>query len=535
MKLKWNWFYLFIIVYTVYLFTSIDAGYMDADGASHAMTGVFYEQLFKDFSVHPTLNLSAVYEYAKSFYVHYPKFSFIYGPFYPVLMGIILLVAPASIFLFKSVIVIFSVLSVILVYYGFKNWFDERIALLTVLLTATSNLFVSTSLRVLLDIPCFFFFSAAFYFYTKGYSTKSWKHFLMFGLFAGFSILSKEIGLIYVASLILLSLISIRRIKIKNFVIALAALALIVSPYVGLLYFTQGGLDALLHYPQRQAWYSVSNNDPQWTEPAGWIFYLGVLNENFSFLFMAVFLVSFGYLALKNGEHHKNLFLLFIFMYLAVTMLNDKNPKQMLLGTGIITCMVAVFFDELLRVYKHNSRRQFILIFLLVLLLVIQVPLGFTAVRTPFNALAQDLRTLCPDGCTVLVASEVGRVYSSLLMYETLINDDSVSMRFLRPTAFTGSSAQAVINDEKVNYVVVIGEPSFLKDNDETSSYYNNIEYIINKYDLLGFYPSDIVGRVFLYSTGINESKQPPLCTSAQALGMNFSTNYMRPDDALKA
>ena len=535
-----------IATYFIFLFMNINPQYLDADEGSHAMTSVFFQRLIIDWFQNPTVSPGSVYGYAKSYYVHYPKFSFIYGPLFPLISGFIFLFTGPSVIILRIIEVILSTASLIIFYYALKNLWDERVSLLATLLLGTSSLFINYSLKVMLDIPCFFFFITGFYFFTKALKILSFgakakvlrahkktrKQFFLAGLFLGLSILTKEIALIFTLGLVITALINYKRIKVVGLLSMILGVLVFTIPYFIFLYFTQGGLDVILSYPLRQAYYGAQSNDPQWYEPLGWIYFLLITTENFSIIFTIALLLSIYYLIKKRDVLNNLLITLFFITYLSITLINDKNPKLMLLGLGYCAIIVSLGLNKFFKHYRKNNYR-FMTLFIAVLIIVIGIPFNHSMPVIPMAEVAMELINNCPN-CTVLVASETGMVYSSYLMYESLIKDENASLRFLRPTAFSSMNAMELINNEAVNRIIVIGDYEFLKSSDEVSSYLHNVEYIINKYDLISVHDSDLVGKIFIYDTKINETRNPPYCVTALGINKGFCTDYYNPIDALK-
>ncbi len=65
-------FWLFLVVYTVYLATSINPFYLNSDEGSYALTGAFFNRFYGDWTSNPTIDVSSIYDYVKAYYVRYP-------------------------------------------------------------------------------------------------------------------------------------------------------------------------------------------------------------------------------------------------------------------------------------------------------------------------------------------------------------------------------------------------------------------------------------------------------------------------------
>jgi len=514
-------FYLFLVLYAVFLVITIDVSYLDADQSSHAMTGVFFNRLFSDWSSNPTVDPGNLYDYVLSYYARYPKFVFQYGPVYPLINSLVYYQ-----FFMKLVTVFFSVMTVFLIYFIIRDLFNEEVGLLASIITATSSIFIDYSRVIMPNIVSVFFFTLGLFFYLKRRKVKI--HYILSGLFFGLSVLTKEFALVYVGIISLLSLRDLRKSFKLNFIFFIV-LFLTLLPYIILLVVT-GGIDVLLSYPAKQAWYGAQNQDPQWYQLGGWLYFWQSLIGNYSIIGLPLLLIGLFYSVKKN---RKLFFYVTLLAYLAITFVSDKAPQRILYGvvffSGLIAYGIHVVFQRLSGYFSKST-----FIFLIILMMVLSLTLVEQRFKVPMSVVASDLVSSCPN-CTIFIASEVGSVYSSFLMYESLILDESASLRFIRPTVLESKSALDVIHSELVNRVVVIGDSGFLHNNSENEDYLPHINFIVNRYNLVRVYDSDIVGRIFVYDTGITEVNQSPFCSTSISMGKDFCAKYLNPVDALKA
>ncbi len=526
MKLKNKLFYAFIATYFVFLLVNVSPYYLDADEGSHALTSVFFSRFYEDFFSSPTFSLRDIYNYAKAYYVRYPKFSFIYGPVFPLIMGAVLLLTGPSIAVIRIVEALLGTATLIVFYYALRNWYDENVSLLATALLGTSGLFVTLSLKVMLDIPCFFFYMLGFYFFTK-------KRYFYSGLFLGLSILTKEIALVFSGALLIAAMTNYKKVKFKGLLLMCVGIAVFVLPYFALLYFTQGGLDVVLRLPLRQQYYGISDSDPQWYELYGWIYPFVIIANNFSLIFVLALIPSLYYVFKHKNFANKTLLALFLVMYLSVVFFTDKNEKFILLGTGFCAAITSIGLNKMFKYYASNKAR-FAILFATVLMMVASVPADNSKPEVPMSNVAEYLVNNCKN-CTILVASEVGSVYDSYLLYESFVRDKDATLRFIRPTIFSSVNAKEAIENNSVSKVIVIGDYDFIKRNEEIKPYLNNVEYVINKYDVAKVYDSDIVGKIIIYDTKIAPSQKVPMCFTALAINKSFCTEFLRPKDALKS
>ena len=514
-------FIVFIIFYSLFIINRVDADYLAADEGAHGMTAVFYNKLISNFLSDP-VGPSVLYDYVKAYYVRYPKFSFIYGPIYPVTGALLFFFLPTTQFVLKLLTVFFGFIALLFSYKAFSNWFSKDVSLLAVVLLGTAPFIVNLSTSVLLEIPMLAFFMISVYFFTKSFNSLNKRDFVLTGVFMAVSVMTKEISLLFVFILFVIYLYNYKKISVKNIFVVFASMMVTALLYIGLLYFS-GGLESILKYPLRQAWYSVNDNDPQFYELAGWTYFFSVLTTNFSPVFLVLLVLSF--FMRDDSDNGKRVLFFVLMSYVILSLLNDKSYTRMVSVAPFMCLLVSSFVNHF-----YAGRQRLPLLFFIVLAVVIQLPLVPNNYDVPMKAVALDLFNNCPN-CTVLVASEIGNVYSSYLMFESLLIDSNASMRFLRPTVFNSLDASAVVNSELVNRVVVIGDLDFIKSNPETSSYAHEVEFIMTRYTLVKSYDSDFVGKIFVFDTGITGFKEPPYCFTALAIGSEFCSDYRYPTD----
>ena len=485
-------FYLFLAVYFAYVVTGINFNHLDADQGSHAMTGVFVSRMIKDLARHPVLNPRALMEYAKAYYVHYPKFVF-NGPVYSIINGLLFLVFQSK-YALKLLVAVMSAGVVFVTYLLFKKLMNEKTGILAGIITACSTVFVNYSRMIMPVIPAAFFFVLGLYFFSAGKKKLA-------GLFLGISMLTKEFTLVFVGAFLIASWKKqLRDLRL------LGVLALTIAPYIILLVST-GGINYLLQYPQKQEWYGLHDRDPQWYEIGGWLFFFLSIVRNYSVI---------GLLFLAAGIYHawkgkgRALVYFVIIAWLGVTLVSDKAYQGIIYGAPVFSGLIAYGF---LKLYE---RKKILSLFLLVFMIGLAIPLSMEKGGSLEDA-ARYIFDTCPN-CTVLIASENGSVYSSSLMYEALVIDKNISLRFLRPTSLMQRDVADLVKSEDVNRIVVL-----VQDNSP------QIRFIMNRYPLIR-----IIGPAFIYDTGIKERKGPPYCFTSVAMNTTVCSNCTNPVSALK-
>lgn len=480
-------FYFLIIAYFAYLLVTIDPNYLDSNQASHGLTSIFVNKLINDYSQNPTSNLESVYDYVNAYYVRYPNFTLMNGPFYPLINGLLFTVFPYSVFLMKLLTSVFSVLTLIFSYYLIKGLFNSKdVALLGAGLTASAPVFINFSRMVMPDMLSVLLFTLGLFFYFR----KSFINSLLSGLFFGLSILSNELSLIFVGAVILVSLKYLRK-DFKKVVILGVSLIFTLTPYALLLIYS-GGID-MLEFPYNLQLSTVHD----------WLYFFESILFDYSIMGLLLFITGF-YFYYKDGD--KKIILLLGLVYVVLSILTDKSYQKILYIIPLLSSLMAFSCIKLYSLIKQ----RFIFLFVLTLFLIL--PFAYAPrINVPVNDLVGDLITYCSN-CTVLIT---GEIFSSNVMLESIIRDSNASMRFIRPTTFE-TDFNSVINNEKINRVIIIGSTDL-----------DSASFVRSKYDLIGYYPSDIVGGLYVYDTGLRSVKSAPYCAN------EICTNYSRPIDAL--
>ncbi len=122
---------------------------------------------------------------------------------------------------------------------------------------------------------------------------------------------------------------------------------------------------------------------------------------------------------------------------------------------------------------KYNSKIKILILFLLITLMIIQLPLMNNQESINLSIIAEDL--IKDPNSTILLIS---KNYDNQLMYESFIRDRNINLRFVKPT---NENLINQINEEKINKIVVIGETGLNTLNQELL---NNRYQLIKSYNL---------------------------------------------------
>ncbi len=220
----------------------------------------------------------------------------------------------------KIIMLLFSSGALIMVYKITKNIFDKRTANLSVLLLAFTPLFFSYSSTILTEIPSLFFALAALYFIMKN-------KFVLSGIFASLSFLTKFPNLILIAVLFFYMLIYRRR--LSDYVKFGLSFLILIMPYFVANYFLTGSFFRPLLLASKHG-----ANVAYAVKPALLsLFYYIIMPIKDNILFLFVFLGLFFYF--KNGlykDKNKNLLTIFTLIYfLYFTYIPNKQLRFFLL------------------------------------------------------------------------------------------------------------------------------------------------------------------------------------------------------------
>ncbi len=86
---------------------------------------------------------------------------------------------------------LFGLLSLLFTYKLARIYFDKKVAFFSVLAVAFTPMFIGNIRYSSPEMPLLFFFTATLYFFLKGYILKDTKHFILFYIFLGLTVLTK--------------------------------------------------------------------------------------------------------------------------------------------------------------------------------------------------------------------------------------------------------------------------------------------------------------------------------------------------------
>ncbi len=238
MKSKFPW--LIIFLFTLLLFIRILYPTADAPGSLSTSAGAYFDE---SSSGHNARN--------KVLYGRWVTDEwnpFIYSPLFTLLQYIIFSLLGVSFFSQHLLPVLLSWLSLILFYFGLKEYFDRRTALLALILLGFNYFFIMFNRLALFENLVVFFAAAAFYFFQRGLKQTNKIWFLFSGIAAFLTLTAKGMSTHYfvLACFITLLLYPLRKKNISFFL-----MGLILMGTIWLFFFYLPYRDYFGHYSQR--------------------------------------------------------------------------------------------------------------------------------------------------------------------------------------------------------------------------------------------------------------------------------------------
>ena len=353
---SYKFFLTFLIIYLfLLLFWSFKGSTPDEN--AHAMDSFFYYSFLKDLISNPKI-LFNLKDYIYRFYSFYPALYIIhYPPLYYFFTSTSFLLTGVSIFSIRLVSIIFSILSLILLYYFGRKFYSKKIAFLSVLIVAFAPYYFSFSTVAVQEIPMtFFILLSSILFYNAVEYDK--KYFYYFALVFGLGFLVKQMIILSIFPFVAYLLYRKKLKKNLTTIIKSALIFLITaSPYIIVLIFFRG-FETNAYWLTEGAWIKcpVCTNINFFTQ-----IYFYPLMLSFE-IFPLVFIIPLIYFAWRKKIEKENIFLLFIvvFYLIVLTLIPLKNSKYII---------PTLPFFSILFVYTISKKKSwFFPIFFLVLL-----------------------------------------------------------------------------------------------------------------------------------------------------------------------
>jgi len=311
---------LFLVVYSILISHNLPVGTAEDEGA-HSMDSFFYYNFLRDFARNPSIFLN-LENYIYKFYTFYPALYIIYyPPLFGILSSFLFFILGVNLFVTRLTSMIFSILTLICLYYMGKEFYNKNVAIFSVITLAFAPYFFIYSRLAMLDVPLLFFILSSILLFYKAVETNKRKYFYYTGIVMGIGFLLKyTIVTLFIPFTIYLIYKKSLKNNFKPLIIASIFFLLVCSPYLIVLFFFQG-IDSVLYVLE------VGAKDLNFLEHL--YFYPLIL---FFEVCPLVFLIPILYLLRKKeiNETSKFLFLMIISYFIVLIIIPNKTPKYII-------------------------------------------------------------------------------------------------------------------------------------------------------------------------------------------------------------
>ena len=364
------------------------------DESTHSLVGLFFRDLIKDWAKSPTLSFHKIYDYAITYLIYYPKLSVHYPPLTQVCFSIIFLFSNPTIYAGRFFILISSMIFLALIYFMANYLYkDKKVALISLLIFATSPIIIVNSVQAIQEIPFVLFFTLTIFLFLKAFE-KGRKYYALATISTVLTILSKWQA-ITIVPLIFFYTLLVERKKLKHTLISLVVAGIVLIPYYLILYKAD-----LLFLPLSA---NVSSPEsPKWYQISGLLFYVEALVFKQFFFPIGLILLTTSLWYLTKREKHWKLFLIWILVVFATMTfaIENKNIKYTINMLPAIVLPAAYTINS----YLKKSNRTGIAIFAALFLLqfILSTPLMKTnfpdvfpdTIKTNFTDVFPDVQSI---------------------------------------------------------------------------------------------------------------------------------------------
>ncbi|MCK4442207.1 MAG: glycosyltransferase family 39 protein, partial [Sulfurovaceae bacterium] len=340
-------FWLTLIVWITILALFIFSKGYEFDESTHSLVGIFIKDLIVDWINKPTFSFHKIYSYAVSYLVYYPKISLHYPPLPQTFFAISYLFLEETIIVSRIVVIIFSALSVILIYYITLHIYRKKeIALISCLILITSPIMILFSTRAVQEMFFLFFFTSAIFSYIKLFKKTTFKRYAACIALTAACILTKWHAITILPVVFFFTLLFHRE-KMKSLLMCFIFTSIILVPYYLLLYKT-----GIVFLPFESNLYT-GTIVPQWYQIDGWLYYPKTLIFDSFFPFMGILLLISTFYYIKQKKKLWNLFLVWIItIYIIMTIVLNKTPHY------IINMIPALVIPSSFIIYKFIVKNK---------------------------------------------------------------------------------------------------------------------------------------------------------------------------------
>ena len=155
----------------------------------------------------------------------------LFEPLFPYILAYFFYIFGQSLFTAKLVVFLFSIASIVLIYFIGKNIYNENAGLIASFLLAIQPKHIEYSVSILKDNVYIFLFLLAFFLMLLSFKENGLWHWILFGIFIALSFLARYFSIILILTFIVLLIIYRKKVNWKYVGISLLAFLLVLLPW----------------------------------------------------------------------------------------------------------------------------------------------------------------------------------------------------------------------------------------------------------------------------------------------------------------
>jgi len=507
-KIK-NVFGLILIVWTSILVLFIFLKGYEFDESTHSLVGIFIKDLIIDWIKNPTFSFQKIYNYAVSYLVYYPKISLHYPPLPQIFFAISYMFFEESIVASRIITLIFSISSIILIYYITLDIYKKKEpAIISCLILITSPIIILFSTRAVQEIFFFFFFTSAIFSYIKLFKKSSIKQYVFCIILTVACVLTKWHAVTILPVIFLYTLFFYKK-KTEAMLICIIFTLIILAPYYLFLYKI-----GIIFLPFESNIYGAPEA-PQWYQISGWLYYVKTLIFESFFPLIGIFLLISSFYYIRKKEKLWDLFLIWIIaVYIIMTFVMNKASHY------IINIIPALVIPSSFVVYKYiTKKRTHTIVFILIL--IVQFVYSLYLISYGVKNVQEITQILEREGNIGIITD---RGSESPFIFE-MARKDRFNRQVFRPCLFLDSNrtSNEIIENYNVRYMLIMWEELNIEELHNIANEINESSSVIEKFDNYVVYEYD-------QNIEHNETICNYICSNKQIVCSKFK----KPSDALK-
>lgn len=178
----------------IFLFYTFYLNSLTTDEGTHLLLSVFYRDLILHLINTRDFSFNNAYQYAIKYLVTYPKLQIAYPPLYHFSNILAFSIFGISTFTGRLVNLTYAILSFLIFYSIIKKFFNSKMAFISTFLFSFTPISIFYASRAMMDFSVFFWMLLSIYTFILAMKKKENKFFILTGIFASLSTLSKQMG-----------------------------------------------------------------------------------------------------------------------------------------------------------------------------------------------------------------------------------------------------------------------------------------------------------------------------------------------------